>query len=177
MRKRDIEITTMKTQSHAQALTKEGAETAEMHTAITTLTQQRDDRLAHRDQLKTQIAELQRAISSRRQAQQSHQKYLNQQSRFNVPELGFWEDNLCLRIEGAGQEDKLKFVFSHLVDGDWEREAWFELCTGSREYQVGRTQPKLERDEVETCVAGLNEGRDLAPFLKAMRSLFVEALK
>lgn len=177
MKKRDIEITTLKTSTHAQTLAKESAEAQEMHSAISTLTTQRDDRLAQRDTLKSQIADLQRAISSRRQAQQSHQKYLNQQARHNIPELDFWQDYLCLRIEGAGQVDKLKFVFTHLNDADWEREAWFELDTGSRDYVVGRTVPKLEREEVDGVVVKLNEGRDLAPFLKAMRLLFVEALK
>lgn len=177
MKKRDIEITTLKTSTHAQALAKESAETQDMHTAISTLTDQRDDRLAQRDTLKAQVADVQRAISSRRQAQQSHQKYLNQQARHNVPELEFWQDYLCLRIEGAGQVDKLKFMFTHLVDNDWEREAWFELGTGSRNYVVGRTVPKLEREQVDGVVEKLNEGRDLAPFLKAMRALFVEALK
>lgn len=177
MRNRDIEITTLKATTHAQNIAKETAEVDEMHSAINTITTQRDDRLAHRSSLEQQISEIQKAIAARRQAQQSHQRYLNQQSRFNVPELDFWQDYLCLRIEGAGMVDRLKFVFTHVCEKEWEREAWFELGTGSRDYQIFKCSPKLERDELDEVLERLNEGRDLTPFLKAIRELFVKALK
>lgn len=177
MRKHDIEIMTLKTSSHAQTVAKEQQETAEMHEAISDLTARRDDRQVQRDTLRQQIAEIQKAISARKSAQQSHQRYLNQQSRFNIPELDFWQDYLCLRIEGAGAVDRLKFVFTHVSEADWEKEAWFELGTGSRDYQICKCSPKLEREEVDRILDKLNEGRDLTPALKAIRLLFVEALK
>ncbi|KAF2102849.1 kinetochore protein Spc25 [Rhizodiscina lignyota] len=177
MRKRNIEIMTLKTATYAQTVAKESQETAEMHSAINNLTSQRDDRLAQRDALKQQIAEVQKDIAARRSAQQSHQRYLNQQSRFNMPELDFWQDYLCMRIEGAGAVDRLKFVFTHVCEADWEKEAWFELGTGSRDYQIFRCSPKLERRELEQLLDKLNEGRDLTPFLKGIRALFVQALK
>jgi kinetochore protein Spc25 len=177
MRKRDIEITTLKSQSHAQTLAKEAAETAEMHSAISTLTVHRATLTENRDTLKSELSSLQATIAARRDAQAKHAKYLSSQSRFNVPELQFWEDYLCLRIEGVGQEDRLKFVFTHVCEADWEREAWFELDTSCREYKVLRTSPKLEDSEVGTWVERLNEGRDLGPFFKGMREMFVKALK
>jgi len=177
MRKRDIEITTLKSQSHAQILAKEGAETTEMHAAIANLTEHRTQLTSHRDTLKAELSSLQSTLAARRDAQAKHAKYLSSQSRFNVPELQFWEDYLCLRIEGAGQEDRLKFVFSHVCEADWEKEAWFELDTSCREYKVLRTSPKVEEEEVAACLEKLNEGRDLAPFFKGMREIFVRALK
>lgn len=177
MRKRDIEITTLKTQSHAQTLAKESAETAEMHAAITSLTEHRTQLTTHRDTLKAEFSSLQSTLAARRDAQAKHAKYLSSQSRFNVPELQFWEDYLCLRIEGVGQEDRLKFVFTHVYEADWEKEAWFELDTSCREYKVLRTNPKLEEGEIAACLEKLNEGRDLGPFFKAMREMFVRALK
>ncbi|KAF2261343.1 hypothetical protein CC78DRAFT_500208 [Lojkania enalia] len=177
MKKRDIEILQLKQTQHSQTLAKESAETAEMHSAISTLTTQRDERLAHRDILKSQIAEVQKAISARREAQLKHRRYLDGQSRYNEPELEFWETYLGLRIEGLGQVDRLKFVYTNVCEREWEREAWFELDTSEREYKVLEVRPKVEREEVERVLERLNETRDLAKFLKGMRELFVEALK
>lgn len=99
------------------------------------------------------------------------------QARFNGPELGFWTDYLCLRIEGAGRDDRLKFVFDHVCERDWAREAWFEVDTERREYRVVTVRPKLEGEEVERCVERWNENRDLGMFLKGMRELFVATMK
>jgi kinetochore protein Spc25 len=177
MRKRDIEITTLKSQSHSQTLAKEAAETAEMHAAITSLTEHRSHVTTHRDTLKSELLSLQTTLNARRDAQAKHAKYLSSQSRFNGPELQFWEDYLCLRIEGVGQEDRLKFVFTHVCEADWEREAWFELDTSCREYKVLRTSPRLDDEELASCLEKLNESRDLGPFFKGMREVFVRTLK
>ena len=82
-----------------------------------------------------------------------------------------------MRIEGAGQADRLKFVFSHVDERDWEREAWFELDTERRDYRVVNCKPKLEDSEIEACVDRLNESRDLGPFLRGMREVFVKGMK
>jgi kinetochore protein Spc25 len=177
MRKRDIEITTLKSQSHAQTLAKENAETAEMHAAIANLTDHRTHLTTHRDTLKSELSSLQATLAARRDAQAKRAKYLSSQSRFNGPELQFWEDHLCLRIEGVGKEDRLKFVFTHVCEADWEKEAWFELDTSCREYKVLRTTPKLDDGELASCLERLNESRDLGPFFKGMREIFVRALK
>jgi kinetochore protein Spc25 len=177
MKKRDIEILTLKQTQHSQTLAKESAETVEMHNAISTLTQQRDERLSHRDNLKAQIIEVQKAISARREAQLKHRRYLDGQARYNEPELDFWENYLGLRIEGVGQNDRLKFVYTNICELDWDREAWFELDTSERDYQVREYRPKVEREDVERVLERLNETRDLASFLKGMRELFVVALK
>jgi kinetochore protein Spc25 len=177
MKKRDIEILSLKQTQHSQTIAKESAETSEMHTAISTLSTQRDTLLSHRDALKSQIGEVQKAISARREAQLKHRRYLDGQTRYNEPELEFWESYLGLRIEGLGKEDRLKFVYTNVCEREWEREAWFELDTSDREYRVLEMRPKVERDEVERVLERLNESRDLATFLKGMRELFVEALK
>jgi len=64
-----------------------------------------------------------------------------------------------------------------VCEKDWEKEAWFELGTGSRDYQVFGVRPKVEREEVEAVLERLNESRDLTPFLKGMRELFMESMK
>jgi|SRR6266516_1597166 len=177
MKKKDIEILTLKTTTHEQMLAKEAAETNEMQAAISSLTTQRDRHLTTRDSLKAQIAETQKAIDARLAAQRAHAQHLDAQSRFNLPELEFWTSYLCLRIEGAGQMDRLKFVYSHVDERDWEREAWFELDIGRREYEVLHCRPKLEKEKVERVVEKLNETRELAVLLKGMRELFVEVMK
>ncbi|KAH9874629.1 Ribose-phosphate pyrophosphokinase [Plenodomus lingam] len=177
MKKRDIEILELKTEQHSQTIAKEAQETSEMQEAISALTLQRDERLAHRDNLRAQIAEVQKTISARREAQLKHRRYLDGQSRYNEPELDFWENYLGLRIEGLGQEDRLKFVYTYVDEQEWDREAWFELDTSERDYKVLEMRPKVEREEVDRVIERLNETRDLAGFLKGMRELFVEACK
>ncbi|BCR97626.1 kinetochore Spc25 family protein [Aspergillus luchuensis] len=177
MKQRDIEILDLKSQTHQQTLQKEAAEAAEMHAAISSVTLERDSRLAKRDRLKQQIDETQKAINQKLEAQKMHARYLDAQARLNVPELDFWQDYLCLRIEGAGREDRLKFVYTHLLEKDWEAEAWFELGTGSRDYAVFHTRPKLDREALERELDIVNEDRDFGAFLKRMRKLFVDTMK
>ncbi|KAI0156623.1 chromosome segregation protein Spc25-domain-containing protein [Xylariaceae sp. FL1272] len=177
MKKKDMEIVQHKINTHQQTRSKEDAERAEMEASILQLTTQRDTNLAARDSLKQQIAETQREIEARLKAQREHAQRIEQQSRFNVPELDFWVTNLCLRIEGAGKNDRLKFVYTHIDERDWEREAWFELCTESRDYDVRHCRPKLEKEKVERVLDRVNESRELPALLKGMRELFVEAMK
>lgn len=138
---------------------------------------QRDLRASHRDHLRAEIAATQKLINQRIAAQQRHAKEMDAQARFNDPELGFWMDYLCLRIEGAGRDDRLKFVFDHVDERDWQREAWFELDTERRDYRVVTLRPKLDGEEVERRLERLNGNRDLGMFLKGIRELFVAAMK
>lgn len=177
MRKRDNQILQLKSQTHAQNLQKEAAETEEMQAAIAEIAAQRDARLAMRDRLKQQIEETQKSIVQRLDAQKSHARYLDSQARLNVPELEFWQSHLSLRIEGAGREDRLKFVFTHLSEKDWDQEGWFELGTASRDYEVFHCRPKLKKTSIERQLDLLNEDRNFGAFLKRMRDLFVVALR
>jgi len=177
MKKRDIEILSLKTSTHQQTLAKEAAETNEMQAAIASLSAQRDSHLATRETLKQQISETQKAIDARLAAQRAHAQHIDSQSRFNIPELDFWTSHLSLTIEGAGKDDRLKFTFTHIDDRDWTREAWFELDTSKREYEIHCCKPKLESDKVDKVLERLNESRDLRVLLKGMRELFCEALK
>ncbi|KAI1293299.1 chromosome segregation protein Spc25-domain-containing protein [Xylaria venustula] len=177
MKRKDIEIVQHKINTHQQTRSKEDAERREMEGAIGSLTSQRDANLSARDSLKKQIAEAEKEIEVRLAAQRAHAARIEAQSRFNVPELDFWVTNLCLRIEGAGQNDRLKFVYTHIDERDWEREAWFELSTASRDYEVKHCRPKLEREKIERVLERVNESRELPSLLKGMRELFVEAMK
>ncbi|KZZ97184.1 kinetochore protein spc25 [Ascosphaera apis ARSEF 7405] len=177
MRKRDIEILHLKSQTHAQALEKEAAEAEEMRAVIGDVEAQRNARQQTRDKLKKQIEETQNMIQQKLEAQEAHARHLEAQARLNVPELEFWQELLCLRIEGAGREDRLKIVYTHLVEKDWEKEAWFELGTASREYEVFHTRPKLPRAAIEKELNTVNEDRDFGAFLKRMRKLLVAGMK
>ena len=167
----------MKAQSHATQLSKESVEKAEMHAHISSLSTHRDTLSAQNSTLHSELKSLQSTLTARKEAQAKHARYLSSQSRHNIPELGFWEDYLCMRIEGAGVEDRLRFVFSHVIEKDWEREGWFELDTSSRDYRVTKTVPKLDEAEVDGLVEAMNESRELGPFFKGMRESFVKALK
>ena len=148
-----------------------------MHAAVASVTAQRDARAQDRDRLKADISTTKKQIAQKLAAQQQHAKELDAQARFNAPELNFWTEYLCLRIEGAGRIDRLKFVFTHVDERDWQKEAWFELDTERRDYAVVAVRPKLEAEDVEECLARLNDNRDLGMFLSGMRGLLVEALK
>ncbi|EOD48207.1 putative kinetochore protein spc25 protein [Neofusicoccum parvum] len=176
-KQREIEILTLKSTTHQQTLAKESQETAEMHNAISSLTSRRDEQVIRRDALKSQIGDLQKRITAKREAQHEHARYLDSQATHNRPELSFWQDYLCMYVDGAGLEDRLKFTFTHINENDWEKEAWFELDTSSRDYRITSMKPKLEGDEVERLLDELNEARDLSSFFKGMRELFIEALK
>ena len=177
LKTRALAILSSQSQTHASTLAKEAAETAEMHAAISNLTQQRDNRAAHRDRVRASIVATQKQISQRLEAQAQYSAQIEAQARFNAPELEFWVEHLCLRIEGAGMVDRLRFVFSHVDDREWEREGWFELSTERRDYEVMECRPKVEKDGVEKCVERLNETRELGEFLKGMRELFVKAMR
>lgn len=177
MKRKDIDILQMKTNTHQNSIAKEAAETREMQAAIASLSAERDKQLTLRDSLQKQIEETQKEIDARLAAQRAHQAQQEAQARFNVPELDFWITNLCMKIEGAGQDDRLKFVFSHIDEKDWEREAWFELSTTSRDYEVKHCRPRLDKESIERVLERTNETRELAVLLKGMRELFVEALK
>ena len=176
-KKRDLEILSQKATTHNHVLAKEAAETEEMHSAIDAITIQHTARSHHRDTLLGQKAAVQKQIAARLDVQRQHAAQFDFQAAFNGPELDFWVEYLGLRIEGAGMADRLKFVFTQIDDRDWEREAWFELCTERREYEVLHWAPKVEKERVDEVVERLNEGRDLGIFLKRMRELFVEATR
>ncbi|KAK4560533.1 kinetochore-associated Ndc80 complex subunit spc25 [Recurvomyces mirabilis] len=178
-RNREQQIVNLESKStqHADSIAKEAAETEEMHAAISTLTAQKEDHVTRRDNLKSEISDLQTSIKQRREAQSAHQRSLDAQARHNIPELRFWEHCLGLRIEGTGVEDCLRFVFMCVDERTSEKECWFDLRMGGREYEVGGTSPKLERESVDEVVEKLGETRELGGFLKEMRSLFVQGLK
>jgi len=177
MKAKDIEILAQKSSHHAASLSSQAAETTEMQSAIAAITQQRDAHAQHRDRLRSEIAGYNKQIAQRKASQVQHAKELEAQSRLNTPELDFWETNLGLRIEGAGQNDRLQFVFMNLDERDWEKEAWFELDTAKRDYSVVSCRPKLDEGEVEACLERLNESRDLGTFMRAMREVCLKAMR
>lgn len=148
-----------------------------MNAAIASITQQKDARAQHRDRIRSEIVATQKQISQKVAAQQLHAKALDAQAKFNGPELEFWETYLCMRIEGTGVADRLRFVFTHVDERDWDREACFELDTAGRDYRVVLVKPKIESEVLEKCVTKLNENRELGLFLKCMREAFVVGIK
>lgn len=177
MKRQDLEIVEQTTSQHHASVSAQTAETAEMQSAIASITERRDAHAAHRDELRAEIRTIQKQISQRQAAQSAHARDVDAQARLNLPELDFWETYLGMRIDGAGQADRLKFVFNCVDERDWDREAWFELDTERRDYSVVAVRPKVEEGEVEACVERLNESRDLGAFLKGMREVFTKAMK
>ena len=176
-KERAIEDVKQKVQAHERDVGKEKAEAKEVESALESVTSQRDVRAGERERLKDEIAATQKVIGQRLDTQRAHAVHLDAQARFNSPELDFWTDYLCLRIDGTGQVDRLRFIFTHIDERDWEREAWFELCTEKRDYEVADCRPKLDPERLEQCVELLNGNRDLGRFLKGVRELVVDSMK
>ena len=119
--------------------------------------------------------------------QREYADKMDGQARLNGPELNFWETYLGCRIEGSGDESKVKvvFVFPPAKNGGRtgnteEREAVFELKvpeSGVGGYEVVYTKPRLKGEDVERVVGRLNETREIGTVLKGMRGLFVEEMK
>lgn len=175
-RKRELEDISNKSLAHQDTLERESQEQDELQQAIDHLKIQREDHQTYRDDLKSQITQIQKSIQVRRQAQQQHQRILDNQAHHNLPELHFWESNLCMHIDGSENEDRLKFTFTHVDERDWDRECSFDLDMAGRKYDIVSTHPKLEHDDLDAVLERLAETRDLAAFLKAMRCLFIDAL-
>lgn len=166
-----------RTAAHENTLAKEAQEQQHMHDEIDKFKARREENRVYRDDVRDQIIKVQKAMQVRRQAQQHHQRQLDDQARHNAPELNFWESNLCMRIEGAGDADKLKFLFTHVDERNWDKECSFELDMGRRDYEIIATEPRLEDEAVDAVLERLNETRELASFLKGMRCLFADVLK
>ena len=155
-----------------------------MHAQIANLESHQTNQSASRDRLKSAIAQTQRQIDVRLQAQREYAAKMDGQSRLNGPELNFWETYLGCRIEGSGDENKVRIVFVFPPvkgrTGNEDRETVFELQvpdTGSGKYDVVYMKPKLEIAKVEKVLDRLNSTREIGTLLKGMRGLFAEALR
>jgi kinetochore protein Spc25 len=176
-RKQAIAEAESKNSSHAHIIAKEAQETDEMHEAIRSLTMQKEEHVARRDQLKAEIASVQSSIRQRREAQAAHQRSLDAQARHNAPELRFWELCLGMRMEASGVDESIKLVFVSIDDRDPERECWFQLNMGGGVFEVESTKPRLNRDDVDAALERLNETGEMGHFLKTIRTMFVEVVK
>jgi kinetochore protein Spc25 len=139
------------------------------------------------DRLRSAIAQTQRQIEVKLQAQRDYAARMDGQSRLNGPELNFWETYLGCRIEGSGDENRVRVVFvfppvkgADGKNGDEEREAVFELQvpdTGSGKYDVVYMKPKLDKAKVEKVLDRFNSTREIGTLLKGMRGSFMEGMK
>lgn len=177
--------------THASNIGREAAETAELQDAIGKLSKQKEERAAVKQRLLGDIRDVRREIEIRRREQKEYEERMEEQRRLNGPELRFWTDNLCMKIEACNDTgckgaktqntaDRLKIIFTHVDEVQWEKECWFELemSGGSAGgYDVGVTKPRLEREEIERVLEIMNTSSNLANFLAGMRSLFVKATK
>ncbi|KAK5217900.1 kinetochore-associated Ndc80 complex subunit spc25 [Exophiala xenobiotica] len=185
-RSKNTQITTLQSSlsNHSNVLAREQAEKNEMHAQISKLESHQANQSASCDRLRSAIAQTQRQIDVKLHAQREYAEKMDGQSRLNGPELGFWETYLGCRIEGSGDENKVRilFMFPPIKGGksDEEREAIFELevpPTGSGKYNVVYMKPKLDVSKVEKVVDRLNSTREIGTLLKGMRALFMEAMK
>ena len=136
---------------------------------------------AHRDKLRQQIAQTQRLIEQKVVVQREYAGKQDEQSRLNGPELDWWERYLGCRIEGGGEEGRVRvvYVFPEAKSGGGEREAVFELSVpeATGVYEVVWCKPRLERGRVGVVVERLNDSRELGGLLRGMRALFREEMK
>ena len=187
-----LENLAQQSSTHEANIGREAAETAELREAVTNLTNRKEASASVKQRLQAGIREIQSKIEARQQEQRAYDERMEEQRRLNGPELRFWTDNLCMKIEACNEPngrmartnnsstDRLKIIFTHVDEANWEKECWFELeMSGgaSGGYNVGLTKPKLEREEIGRVLELMNTNSNLAKFLAGMRSLFTKATK
>ncbi|RMZ92037.1 hypothetical protein DV736_g706, partial [Chaetothyriales sp. CBS 134916] len=167
--------------AHRNLVSREAAEKAEMNAQIDQLQTRHAAQQQTRDTLRQQIAATQSAIDHKLQAQREYARKLDGQARLNGPELLFWETYLGVRIEGAGDEGRIRVVYLFPPSSrKAKREATFELRvpdTTVGEYEVVYSRPRLDQDKVARVVRRLNETRQIGVLLKGMRGLFAEDME
>jgi len=180
------QITTLQSSlsTHSQILAREQSEKNEMHAQIAKLESHQAAQMASRDRLRSAISHTQRQIDAKLQAQREYAEKMDGQSRLNAPELNFWETYLGCRIEGAGEDSKIRVVYAFPPakggTSEEDREAVFELhvpAGGADWYDVVHTKPRLDSGKVKKVVTRLNETREISTLLKGMRALFTEEMK
>ena len=174
---------------HNSNIGREAAETTELQDAIGKLSKQKDQSAKVKERLSMEIRQIREEVEVRKREQRLYDESLEEQRRLNSPELRFWTENLGMKIEACENAssksrktdtDRLKIVFTHVDEAQWEKECWFELemSAGSNGgYNVGMSKPKLEREEVERVLEVMNATSNLARFFGGMRSLFVKVVK
>ncbi len=170
----------LKTEAHLKTVEKEERETDEFEAEISKLRIGVATREDTKASLLAQISQTQSAIDAKFSQQRQHAAKVSKMAVHDIPELDFWQSNLGMRIEGAGQEGRLKFVYTHVDERDWERECWFELVCETRDYAIGACSVRFDAEmngRVEGVLERLNENRELGGLLKGMREVFVDAVK
>jgi len=181
---RAIDTTTNLITSHAQTLSSQSAESDEMATTIASLTSAREANLATVRRLRAKLAETKRAVAERKDEQKRYDTWVGGMRGEDSRETAVWEGLLGVRVESApsgAEEEKLKFVFTGLGasgrgNSAGGKEASFVLDVGRGGYAVLECEPELQKEHIEGCVRNMNEGEDLAAFLKGMRGLFGRAM-
>lgn len=146
-----------------------------MHAQIASLTATRD---AHADNvaaLNAKVRAQRDALAAQRSQGKARAAFLAEQRGRDERELAFWAERLGLRIEGAGAEDRVRFVFALGASGGRRGEAKFELDMARGLYAVVAATPSLDREaeDVDRLCREMSDNEDLGAFLKGMRALFV----
>ena len=179
--------------TQAQILSRESSEKSDIQHQIAQLESHHSTQLSARDRLRTAIGNARRQIDGKVQAQRDYGEKYDQQASLNGPELNFWEHYLGCRIEGSGEENKVKITFVFQapkgsaggagvggVAGSMEREAVFDLQipeASAGAWEVSYTKPRLESNRVRAVVDKMNETKDIATLLKGMRGLFADEMR
>ena len=179
--------------TQAQILSRESSEKSDIQQQIAQLESHHSTQLTARDRLRTAIGNARRQIDGKLQAQREYGEKYDQQASLNGPELNFWEHYLGCRIEGSGEENKVKIAFVFQapkgsaggagvggVGGSMEREAVFDLQIpegSAGAWEVPYTKPRLESNRVRSVVDKMNETKDIATLLKGMRGLFADEMR
>ena len=155
-----------------------------MHVQIHELESHHSSQIITRDRLKTSISQTHRQIDAKIQAQRDYGEKSDAQSRLNGPELAFWEAYLGCRIDGSGEDSKVKITYvfpaAKAMNSSVEREAEFDLqIPGSHNggYTISYMKPRLDTARVQKILDKLNATKEISVLLKGMRAMFLEDMK
>lgn len=168
----EIEELKQKEAELSKARARDQKELEESRSAIATYTSKRGEMIEANNQLQEQISTVRQSIQDVRDEQAKKKQSLNSQTILNGPELDFWERTLGLRIEGADDEDFIKFVFTQIDPNDGDGEYSITLDLTEHDYAVSKCDPQVDQTGLKAALDNLNENRRLNVFLRDIRRLF-----
>lgn len=185
---RQIESQEAKNGEHNKGLAAQQSEAAEMKSKITELEGVRDERRKAVDSLREKLDGMRSKLAGKKAGLRQREMYAGFMRGQNSEELESWELGLGMRIEGTGDQERVRFVFevpgnrtgktvsfeldmSGLAPSEKEKNG---LASG-RGYEVVECAPRVDAARVEKIVERMCDGEQLGSFLGEMRSLLLES--
>lgn len=154
----------------------------------------RDERRRDVDGLRERLDAIRGKLAGKKAGLRQREMYAGVMRGQNSEELESWELGLGMRIEGTGNEERVRFVFDvpEGTNGKLEtmgKTVSFELdmsglassekggMASGRGYEVVECAPRVDATKVEKIVERMCDGEELGRFLAEMRALLLQVVQ